>query len=343
MVEYAVCSMLLEQESWSLAMLQLEETQRPITSMRPGIVSVVPFHIASEPQPFWPSPVTTRRRTSKPSKKRPSTSSQHRPLEESGGWAPTMSDQIDENDVDEGGSISSASDPGMVDDDVLHDLLDANVAEGAFNVETFAQAETMEESAETFVPDASAHSPPRLAVPEVVVAEPVIPQDAVQAPVPPVAQDLPEPQAVASVQAPAPPRRSAPRGPNTAAAITVLTDHGTLAYYPTGGFFEAVCRNPSHLQCKMRRTSKGRTLKSGEQIGGRPLGFLMHWLKAGATMDQKHLHWVREDWANYTVDERQRARETLSRLVGGPDLMGFERDRSTGEPEEPTTLRGYLG
>ena len=93
----------------------------------------------------------------------------------------------------------------------------------------------------------------------------------------------------------------------------------------------------------MRRTSKGRTLKSGLQIGGRPLGFLMRWLQAGTTLDQKHLHWVREDWANFTLEERQAARATLSRTVGGPELMSFERARGTGEAEEPPTLQGYLG
>ena len=224
MVEYAACSMLLEHAKWSLAMFQVEETQRPITCMRPGIVSVVPFHIASEPQVFWPPPTTKRRKTSRPSHTRASTSSQSMPLEDSGGWAPAMSDQVDEHDIDEGGSVSSAGEEALVDLDELHELLDANVCEDSFNVDTIAKFEAMEERDEMVVQNDSDVTPPVPAVPVAVVDEPAIPQDDAQAPLPQVAPDVPQAQEAPPVAAVLPPRRHAPRGANTAAAITVITD-----------------------------------------------------------------------------------------------------------------------
>ena len=112
---------------------------------------------------------------------------------------------------------------------------------------------------------------------------------------------------------------------------------GRISYYAGKSGFEAVCRNPAHGpgRCVLFRTAK-LSKSGGRPTRGRPLGFLMCWLRNNH-VPTKALHHASENM-QFSHESRCKCREELS----GQRLLGFERARLEGEDAEPLTLQGYV-
>ena len=129
------------------------------------------------------------------------------------------------------------------------------------------------------------------------------------------------------------------RGQLLAAAASVQTPGGRIAFYAGGNFFQATCGR--HPQCALTRTANGTFSRNGVS-GGRPLGFLAKWLSESRNAATKEQHWDKEAWRAYTQESRAAERRALADLPGGAELLGCERVVEPGEPEEPVLLKGYV-
>ena len=87
----------------------------------------------------------------------------------------------------------------------------------------------------------------------------------------------------------------------------------------------------------MSRTSKGRKTSG---VGGRPVGFLARWLETNHC-ETKAQHWKPASLL-FPVAEREAARAQVESNPGGPELLGFERERGDSEPAAPVSLKGYV-
>lgn len=167
---------------------------------------------------------------------------------------------------------------------------------------------------------------------------------------PGAAPSEPQPTASAGPSAPPPPPPpvvpggAAPRGAGVAqrrgADVTMQGYGGSISFYPSKQAFEAVCDNRGHGRCVATRTCRGKGKgPDGFRRGGRPVGFLAAWLKAGEHVASKEEHWLLFD---NPVAERMALRRELSETEAGRMLASRERPRDEGEPEEPLSLEGYL-
>ena len=80
--------------------------------------------------------------------------------------------------------------------------------------------------------------------------------------------------------------------------------------------------------------------------GGRPLGFMLRWLQLSSTVGTKEEHWKFDD-LSLSLELRKAFREQLKQSEQGLALLAKERkqklaDAAEAEPEEPSTLRGYV-
>ena len=126
------------------------------------------------------------------------------------------------------------------------------------------------------------------------------------------------------------------------ALVTYHVPGGSISYYQSKNAFEAVCDHPHHGRCVVTRTAKARVGGSGPGgRGGRPVGFLAAWLRAGEALPDKASHWNREcmdrPWA-----ERQALREQIGQTAAGLVLLNCERPLAEGEPAEAHDLDAYL-
>ena len=103
---------------------------------------------------------------------------------------------------------------------------------------------------------------------------------------------------------------------------------GKLTYYRQG-FFTCHCNHPGHIRCVMTRSATS----TRSSTRGRPLGFLLAWLKKGEDCPDKASHRLAENWP--TLSERQAARTELMQTQTGLSLLGCERVPTEDEPEEP--------
>ena len=105
--------------------------------------------------------------------------------------------------------------------------------------------------------------------------------------------------------------------------------------YYTSGYFDAVCSRPGHgPSCKMSRRGALLATESGPTTTGRPLGFLMAWLMAGASAEDKAAHRAQHQF-DVPLSVRIDARVALMEIEGGPALAERERPRRDDEPVEP--------
>ena len=128
-----------------------------------------------------------------------------------------------------------------------------------------------------------------------------------------------------------------------AEALATFVGLGKIAFHQSKQSFEATCFNHRHGHCVLSRTCKGRALRHVGVVAGRPLGFLVCWILQSGACDSKAQHWDKDTWKEvFSLEARQKAREQLMGMPGGPTLAAHERARAAGEPEEPTTLEGLL-
>ena len=122
-------------------------------------------------------------------------------------------------------------------------------------------------------------------------------------------------------------------------------DLGWIAFYESekGGYFVARCRCPAHRDALPCRTS--RVSYIGRKPGqGRPLGWLMCWLKLG-TPDctgfppSRSLHVVPEESFVPDQSTRDAARRELMEIPGAEGLFSQEWLGEDADPLEPPHFR----
>lgn len=131
-----------------------------------------------------------------------------------------------------------------------------------------------------------------------------------------------------------------PVGQRGGAIVVCQTIGGSIAFYGSKSAFEAVCDNAAHGRCVATRTNKGRgTTSEGVPRGGRPVGFLAAWLRAGEALGTKEEHWL---VFQQSQEQRAALRASVGATVAGAVLLEHERPVAAGEPQEPPSCEGYL-
>ena len=124
---------------------------------------------------------------------------------------------------------------------------------------------------------------------------------------------------------------SAGSGARDKAQVVVQVLGGKVTLYKQG-LFTATCDNPAHGRCVMSRTaSAGRKKQQG-----RPIGFLVSWLAVGQGLTSKAAHWDKANWPSR--EARCQARDEVSDLPGGQELLDGERAQEPGEEGEPDDI-----
>ena len=116
----------------------------------------------------------------------------------------------------------------------------------------------------------------------------------------------------------------------------MLPNGGSLRFYFADGRFEASCPNLLHMlgdhKCRLTRTCHG---NGDNEEAGRPVGLMIAWLLDAFSDVDGETH--RSVWKllTYNLSDRRAAREIVTGLGGGADLLAKEREPREGEPEEP--------
>ena len=309
---------------------------RPLMTLVPGFVTVIPMRAPTQPWQLWPLP----RRARRPARRRTRRSTDadaadthdappHQERQETEEAGEEDVDD-DDNDPDEAYANLDAEDDHVV-SNVNEDLLiQAEAMQSLFEAPRSSNAsDDMPQPS----PPASQHTPGQPSS-SVAVAEPANAEIMVND----------ESQVDETREAP-PSVPRAPRaraGPSSAAIGQMYVGGGVLSYYASKQCFEARCGNPGHHQgrrCVLSRSSLGRRVKGhATRMGGRPLAFMYLWLQKSAQVADRAGHW--DPSCTFTLEERKEAREVLKGTDAGKILLEFERACEAEEPEEPETLVG---
>ena len=128
-----------------------------------------------------------------------------------------------------------------------------------------------------------------------------------------------------------------PRRPTRAFSV-FNTEYGKVTHYITGHRFEAVCRFPGHGDCRLTRTANGPsgTAMLTDPHRGRPLGFLVAWLKAASPVLPGEVSTHKFHKPNYAA---RRAARTIIKNAEEPasNILDCERQQAAYEPDsEPS-------
>lgn len=242
----------------------------------------------------------------------------HRPMPSSGSAGPMPEDIVADQELmvgDEGMRDESTPD----DEEDLHDSLSE-------------QLEHILEEAGVLLEPVEVVQPPE----QGIEGRPIVANVAPLADIPPV-----PPVGRRNSQLSAPEDGSV-RVMRSAAEITYIVPGGSISYYTSKGAFQAVCDAPGHGRCVLTRTAKAKKIGlAGEDLGGRPVGFLAAWLARGVHCSTKEEHWA-PDNLQQSQEVRATIRDQIRQTDGGVALLQWERPRGPEEPDEPTTLEGLL-
>eukprot|EP00971_Amphidinium_carterae_P352871 6492758-Amphidinium_carterae.3 len=159
------------------------------------------------------------------------------------------------------------------------------------------------------------------------------------------------PRAAAKVVAPQADVPAVTRGPNLglreSALAYIEVAEGRISFYAAKGIFEAKCTCTSHNvpgTCKLTRTHNVRKKsRDGKSLGGRPVPFLLAWLRFSSNCAGKEEHWQRALWeTQFPLASREACRRELQSSEAGRHLLAQERPLEDGEAEEPVTLDGMV-
>lgn len=164
-----------------------------------------------------------------------------------------------------------------------------------------------------------------------------------QAPPAAAAGDIPVPEQAEQAASASSPRPASskpkPRDRISAESLSI-PGCGVIRYLPATSVLIAACDHPGHGDCRRQKTvSASNTNTPKGQGQGRPLGFLVAWLREQCNHDDRAKH-VR---FNPSLAQRQNARQWLfSHDLAGAEAsefsQQFERARRAGEEEEPTQI-----
>eukprot|EP00971_Amphidinium_carterae_P323338 6425933-Amphidinium_carterae.5 len=302
---------------WQVRFYSLEITGRPIVEISPGVVSVLRYELADMVY-LWPQQRKHATRTKVGRRKHTQTLGKNTlgndfasVLEEP---QPSSGDS-EGNDVSDAETVEGSDDESCGNEELM-DLL-----------EWTENLEPLDFAAKPSLPSVMAESKADLDEPGLVVAEPPGTQEAAAS-------------STGVVTAPVVHAVSTGRL-NQAADATYYYKGGKISYYSKKGIFEAVCGCAAHGKCVLTRGSAGRKSRTGQRMGGQPLGLMMKWLESAGDHIDKSLHFETALWT-WTHAERVAARELLEQNAEGRKLMSFERPVAEGASKEPATLCGML-
>eukprot|EP00959_Pyramimonas_sp_CCMP1952_P373358 7818968-Pyramimonas_sp.AAC.1 len=133
-----------------------------------------------------------------------------------------------------------------------------------------------------------------------------------------------------------------PKAAAVPADATIRVAGGAIKFYSKYNNFEAICSNPGHGCCVMRRTPLAKTLHGPDGLprGGRPIGFLVAWLSLAMSTGSREEHKDKLRVYNFTrpVACRMRFRDIVRLDPSSPVLFGKERGQEPGELEEQADL-----
>eukprot|EP00971_Amphidinium_carterae_P175667 3481791-Amphidinium_carterae.1 len=323
--EYEAYDKLDRSLQWRVAWWQLENSTRPLPSLDPEYVSVVPLEVQSSQ--VWPLQCN-RKSTRKVPRGHTSAAS-------------ASSHAVPE--------VVSDAEQIMELDDSASDEWEIVPAEENENTDLLLRAEILQDWVENFVHSdagpvqgAAQHTEPEDELQDGSCSGGMPIDDATNAPV--VAAESAQSSTIVEVashgnglRGPQNPRAAALRTTCIGAEITIQVGTGRLSFYPSKSCFEAVCGNRAHGRCVMSRTNRCR--KNGN-IGGRPVPFLCCFLEnSGVASKQDHFA-----TANLAFPKHKRTtwRRHLEQTPEGRHLLSLERPRQQGEDSEPESLEGYL-
>eukprot|EP00971_Amphidinium_carterae_P335544 6471461-Amphidinium_carterae.3 len=280
---------------WQITWWRLEETERTIVTYVPGKVTVLPLlGMSFEYTTWWPSNV----RRGRPRARHPSAETLHHfephaAVDEALEGVEEQHSMLveEENDVDEfepedchEGDAENEDVEDEEEESNLHLLLMAEAME-ALDTTTSKQERYVQAAREQPCPGNADNEAAAATAAAADTAQELTSAAASEAP----AQ---EPLATAAGSE----RLPTLRGPTNQAAACMTVEEGKLSYYDSNQCFEAVCRY--HQKCRLTRTAIGkRAQKAGSQSGaGRPIGFMLCWLKLGATTNSKEEHFLKASW-----------------------------------------------
>eukprot|EP00971_Amphidinium_carterae_P351421 6492107-Amphidinium_carterae.3 len=309
--------------AWSMGFWHLESTGRPLTQLNPGSVSVAPY--SQQDIQLWP--IQRQKRQSK--NRAPKVAAVPAPMVAE----PDTEAEDDLEEEDE--ALAAISDEEGEDDDEFWESL-------------LLEAEAMDTLTASMptsrrVP-AAAPMVDEGGVGEVQNPEASMPRGSTD--IAPLQLAVPKPASVVSGTdlraGSAVGRAPAIRGITLPAAAVARVEGGTIAYHHSKEAYEAICSCAHHGKCVLTRSARAhkRGQKPGEDPrGGRPLGFLLMWLRDGCKHTSKASHWDKSHWT-YSHADRLAAREALANSDEGRDLLSFERPRGPNEPPEPVLADG---
>lgn len=114
--------------------------------------------------------------------------------------------------------------------------------------------------------------------------------------------------------------------------------YGLLSYYATTGDIVAQCGNPAHgARCRATATTRPKAARKG---AGRPLGFLMAFVKDTCACVQDHKD---ASLAGYPFNLRKEGRDDLVAIPGSEVLLSKERDLLDEPHSEPLLFQRPRG
>eukprot|EP00971_Amphidinium_carterae_P347987 6490258-Amphidinium_carterae.1 len=337
--EYEALQQLTTGTSWNLQWWKLENTGRPLSRLKSGQVTVLPF--GSE-KLFWP-PEPKKRGV----RRMWQTVGAGHPQDNACAEEPSM-DPVPDNNLGQFSDDAASSDDADMDEEDW-------CAEGEHEEEEEANFDLLIDAEESLqvvegenlaeapehLPDhdgASFHEGSNVPEAEGALFEPASENVSVGE-----AIALPASSAEVAIEVPVPksvPRAIGARGVTFSAEAYCHVAGGKISFYPSKDMFEAVCSNKTHQRCVLSRTCHSRVLKDKRVVAGRPLGLMLCWLAAGHDCTRAG-HRNKDTW-NFSHDQRAMARTALSATLGGRDLLACERAKLPTEDEEPQTLEGLV-
>eukprot|EP00971_Amphidinium_carterae_P344747 6485336-Amphidinium_carterae.1 len=344
MTEYDFLHMASPDRHWTLKFWCIEDTDRKLTSWRCRYLTVV-LHKDVLLQ-LWPLQCKARNFASR--KKRvqgwDAAAAQAVTQDAQPGEDDVLQDDVSDEELPTHDEVAEEEEERAA--QLLEMLVQANVAEGVPLEDIFAadlQAEPVQSIAEGDLQVHEAASTARAStdpMPDQIATTTSAPMETSLPVVVPVA---------APSEVPSPAGRStAIRGVSSTAAATWIGPNGRISFYLSKQAFEAVCTNPSHSfpghRCVLTRGNKSKAVKGARRAGGRPLGFLVAWLKSSTCFPTKADH---RNVANmqFSLADRQAGRGHLMTSAVGVALAAYERahdENIDGADLEPASLAGYL-
>ena len=332
--EYHGFALADRKRTWSLQLLLIEETGRPLGSFRPDIVYA---RALCDPVVFWPP-----KRSNKGSRQR-----RRRPAPEALGDDEHSTDTEDRDDDPDSGAEDDPHDnveDAWLDEisDLLEEVTDNDIlCPDGFSDAPAEEAPDSEQDEEGSGIEAESGDPGETAAEEELVGpfgpdpekhmDPIGEDREAGGTIPdlgsPTVVEVAPPAGAATVSSAS--SSSAARIIRESAEISCEVPGGRITYYKSKDSYQAVCSNPAHSNCVMTKTCRA-SAALARYGQGRPLGFLAAWLNNNQ-QPTKFNHWQ----VAPNFQDRKLHRLQLAATDGGRLLLAKERQQREDSDIEP--------